>query len=84
MDIDTSEASKPPKSSSTTSGAAAVEEVRQAIRAELTQNVKNLGINPEGRENPTLSDSVIDLVTASTSSPILSTLAIIPSSMVFI
>ena len=66
------EASQPPTSSSTTSDTFVVEEVRQAIYAELTKNLKNLGINPEINKSSTRSHSIIDLVAASTSSPILS------------
>ena len=40
------EASQPPISGNTTSDTSVIEEVRQAIRAELKQNLKNQGINP--------------------------------------
>ena len=40
------ETSQPPESGSRTSDTSVVEEVRQAIRAELTNNLKNLGLGP--------------------------------------
>ena len=68
------EASQLPVSGSTTSDTSAVEEVRQAIREELKQNLKILGINPELRDTSASSHSIIDLVTPSNISPALSQL----------
>ena len=76
------EVSQHPASGSTTSDTSAVEEACQAICAELTKNLKNLGTNPEIHESSARSHSVIDLVTASTSFPILSSPSIIPWSPV--
>ena len=78
----TGEASQPPASCSTASDTSVVEEVRQAIRAKLTKNLKNLGINPEIHESSAGSHSVIDLATMSISSPILSSPSVIPGSLI--
>ena len=43
----TGEASQPPASSSTTSDTTAVQEVHQAIRAELAKGLRSLSINPD-------------------------------------
>ena len=93
MDRKAGDASQPPKSSSTTSNAAAVEEICQVIRAQFTKGLKSLGINPDFHrlhlgsavtnaesDSGTRSYFVIDLVTSSTSSPIMSGLAINPGS----
>ena len=78
----TGEASQPPVSGSKTSDTSVVDEIRQAIRAELTKNLKNLGINPEIQENSAQSQSVIDLFTTPDISPALSEPSVIPGSPV--
>ena len=85
IDRKSGEASQPPESSNTTSDAIAVEQVRQAIRAEFAKGLKSLGINPgfhrvhlgspttnAESNSATRSHSVIDSVTSSTISPMLS------------
>ena len=74
------EASQPPLSSSTTSDTFVVEEVHQAIRAELTKNLKNLGIGPSLHDGVSKSESVIGLITPSNISPALSQPSVIPRS----
>ena len=70
--VKTGEGSQLVVSGSATSDTSAVEEVRQAIREGLKQNLKNLGINPNLRDTSASSHSVIDLVTPSNISPALS------------
>ena len=93
MERKTGEATQPLESSSTASNAATMEEVRQALRAELTKGLRSLGINPDFHrlhlgspatdatsDSTTQSYSVIDVATSSSIPLTMSAPTIIPGS----